>query len=112
MRFKMDAMTVTRTVLSILAFANICLQMIGYNPIPIDEGSITTFVSLIFLGATSFESWRKNNNFTEEAHWAQNKLNTYKARSKYAKATGGVLDADIQRYKINGTDEIQLNQTM
>ncbi|WP_414043094.1 phage holin [Macrococcus sp. EM39E] len=81
---KIDTRTVVRTILMILTWINMFLATQGLSPIPLNEQEISVILMVIMNGWT----WFKNNNITVEAHWAQAKLDKYKAEKKYNKATG------------------------
>lgn len=87
----MDKAMIIRTALFIYAAVNQILLTRGYSPLPFADGDIEQIINLIIGTYSSFEIWRKNNNYTPEAKRAQEKLNKYKAEAKYAKATGGTL---------------------
>jgi len=59
--------TVIRTVILALALINQILTAVGKSVIPIDNTTITQFVSAVFTVAASIWSWWKNNSFTYEA---------------------------------------------
>lgn len=89
---KISAGTITRAVLTLLAFINIVLEMFGYSVIPVNSEAVTTFISLLFLGVTTLASYWKNNSFTKNAKIADKILkgiNTgevpYKAATDLAK---------------------------
>ncbi|AJC95726.1 MULTISPECIES: phage holin [Staphylococcus] len=87
----MEKSMIIRTTLFIYAAVNQLLLTRGYSPLPFVEGDIEQIINLVIGIYSSFEIWRKNNNYTPEAKRAQEKLNKYKAEAKYAKATGGTL---------------------
>lgn len=66
-RLNISAGTITRTILTGIAFINACLEATGHSVIPIDSESISTFISLGFMGAMTLISWWKNNSFTQNA---------------------------------------------
>lgn len=80
----MDTGTIVRTILLIMVWVNQALALKGISPIPVDEVTISTVIT----GIVSLIAWWKNNNFTKEAKWGQEKINKYKAQKKMAKATG------------------------
>lgn len=76
--------TIVRTILLVMVWVNQALALNGISPIPVDEVTISTVIT----GIVSLVAWWKNNNFTKEAKWGQEKTNKYKAQKKMAKATG------------------------
>ncbi|SFP11826.1 phage holin [Salibacterium halotolerans] len=74
----LDAGTVTRTIIMVVAFINQGLAIFGQSPLPIDEQNLELFVSFIFSAVTAVIAWWKNNNFTKEAKWAQEYLESKK----------------------------------
>ena len=85
---KVDAGTLTRIIVLMLALINSGLAMFGYDIIPVDEEGIANFINLAFLGVASIWAWWKNNPVTKEAKWADEKKDKYKAEKKMAKASG------------------------
>lgn len=83
-----DAGTLTRIIVLVLALINQALALTGFNPIPVDEDALYQFISMAFMGVASIWVWWKNNPVTKEAKWGQEKTNKYKAQKKMAKATG------------------------
>ncbi len=65
-----DASTWIRTVLMIVSFINLGLQLIGKNVLPISNEQISEFISFVFAAVTSFIAWWKNNSFTCDAQKA------------------------------------------
>ncbi|MEB8129743.1 phage holin [Mammaliicoccus sciuri] len=84
-----DAGTLTRIIVLVIALINQALALTGFNPIPVDEDALYQFISMAFMGVASIWAWWKNNPVTKEAKWGQEKTNKYKAQKKMAKATGG-----------------------
>ncbi len=66
-RLNISAGTITRTVLTFLAFVNAGLEMTGHSVIPVDSEALSTFISMGFMGAMTLISWWKNNSFTQNA---------------------------------------------
>ncbi|WP_440894851.1 phage holin [Amphibacillus sp. Q70] len=64
---KIDKGVIIRTVALFVAFINQLLCFFGKSPIPIEEESLTTFISIIIMGVVSIWSWWKNNSFTKSA---------------------------------------------
>ncbi|TFU88317.1 phage holin [Mammaliicoccus sciuri] len=83
-----DAGTLTRIIVLVLALINQALALTGFNPIPVDEDALYQFISMAFMGVASIWAWWKNNPVTKEAKWADEKKKKYKAEKKMAKATG------------------------
>lgn len=83
-----DAGTLTRIIVLIIALINQALALTGFNPIPVDEDALYQFISMAFMGVASIWAWWKNNPVTKEAKWADEKKKKYKAEKKMAKATG------------------------
>ncbi|MGY4689116.1 phage holin [Salibacterium sp. K-3] len=50
---KLEAGTVTRTVLMAAAFINQGLALFGHSPLPIDEQNVEMFVSFVFSAVTA-----------------------------------------------------------
>ena len=80
----MNTGTIVRTILLIMAWINQALALNGISPIPVDEVAISTVIT----GIVSLIAWWKNNSFTKEAKWADEKKNKYKAQKNMAQATG------------------------
>ncbi len=83
-----DAGTLTRMIVLIIALINQALALTGFNPIPVDEEALYQFISMAFMGVASIWAWWKNNPVTTEAKWADEKKKKYKAEKRMAKATG------------------------
>ncbi len=79
---KLDAGTITRTILIIVALVNQGLLIAGKNPLPFEDDQIAQVISFGFVFVTSLVAWWKNNNFTKEAIEAQAYLNDLKALNK------------------------------
>lgn len=84
----MDAGSLARLIVLIVALVNSGLAMAGYNPLPIDEDALYNFISMAFVGVASWVGWYKHNATSQEGKWAKQKLDKYKAEKKYVKATG------------------------
>lgn len=67
MKLNVSAGTVTRTLLTFLAFINAGLEMTGHSIIPVDSEALSTFISYGFMGVMTLVSWWKNNSFTQNA---------------------------------------------
>lgn len=85
---KLDAGTLTRLIVLLVALVNQCLALTGFNPIPLDEDALYQFISMAFMGAASIWGWYKHNPTSQEGKWAKQKLDKYKAEKKYTQATG------------------------
>lgn len=83
---KIDAGTVTRTVLLILAIVNQALVLFGKNTLPFTDDQISQFISLAFTIITSAMAYWKNNSWTKEAKEAQGYLNSLKQVRKNKEA--------------------------
>lgn len=62
--------TIIRTVLLLLALVNQVLAAFGISPLPLENETVTTLVSLGFTVVTALVAWWKNNSFTKEAQAA------------------------------------------
>lgn len=83
-----DAGTLTRIIVLMLALINQGLALSGFNPIPVDEDALYQFISMAFMGVASIWAWWKNNPVTKEAKWADEKKDKYKAEKRMAKTSG------------------------
>ena len=79
---KIDAGTLTRTILIILALINQGLVIAGKETLPFTDEQITQVISFAFTVATALLAWWKNNNFTEAAKEAQEYANAMKQAKK------------------------------
>ena len=59
--------TIIRTAILILALINNALTLFGKSPIPIDDETLSTLLSLIITTAAAVWAWWKNNSFTKHA---------------------------------------------
>ncbi len=73
--------TIARTIILIIALANQILVVLGYNPLPFEDETVTELISLIFTVIASGWAWWKNNSITKAAREADQFL----ARLKQAK---------------------------
>lgn len=64
---KIDSMTITSTLLLVLALVNNTLQMLGMIPIPVDDKQLALVVSSLFTGVVAIWNWWRNNNITQKA---------------------------------------------
>lgn len=76
MNIKKD--TIIRTVILILALVNQILESTGHSVIPVDNETITEFLSLLFTIGASLWAWWKNNSFTKNARIADKVLDDLK----------------------------------
>ena len=76
---KIDAGTLTRTILIIIALINQGLVIAGKNPLPFEDDQIAQVISFCFTAVTAMIAWWKNNNFTREAKEAQHYLDALKS---------------------------------
>ena len=66
-----NAETITWILILLLALINATLQMIGINPLPIENEEVTNIVSVVFLIATTLYNTWKNRNLTTASQSAQ-----------------------------------------
>ena len=59
--------TLMRTILLVLALINQILAVFGKSPIPIDDDTLTNFISTAWTVIASLIAWWKNNSFTDKA---------------------------------------------
>ena len=59
--------TLIRTILLVLALINQVLAVFGKSPIPIDDDTLTNFISTAWTFIASLIAWWKNNSFTKKA---------------------------------------------
>ena len=59
--------TLIRTILLVLALINQVLAVFGKSPIPIDDDTLTNFISTAWTVIASLIAWWKNNSFTDKA---------------------------------------------
>ncbi len=64
---KIQAGTIARTIVLLVALTNQILVSTGKSPLPFEDESITECVTLIFTFSASMIAWWKNNSFTKEA---------------------------------------------
>ena len=79
---KIDAGTLTRTILIILALINQGLVIAGKETLPFTDEQITQVISFVFTVVTALLAWWKNNNFTAAAKEAQEYANAMKQANK------------------------------
>lgn len=59
--------TLIRTILLAFALINQVLAVFGKSPIPIDDDTLTNFISTAWTVIASIIAWWKNNSFTDKA---------------------------------------------
>ena len=59
--------TLIRTILLVFALINQVLAVFGKSPIPIDDDTLTNFISTAWTVIASLIAWWKNNSFTKKA---------------------------------------------
>ncbi|HBC89937.1 MAG TPA: phage holin [Lactococcus sp.] len=59
--------TIARTAILALALINQALTLAGHSIIPVNDGDIEQFVSLLFTVGAALAGWWKNNSFTQAA---------------------------------------------
>lgn len=64
---KISTGTIIRTVVLALALLNQILTSTGHSPIPIDDDTVTEFLSLSITVVSAIIAWWKNNSFTQNA---------------------------------------------
>ncbi|WP_277290525.1 phage holin [Streptococcus orisratti] len=79
---KVDAGTLTRTLLIIIALINQGLVVAGKNTLPFTDDQVTQAISFAFTTVTSLAAWWKNNNFTNHAKEAQKYSDALKIAKK------------------------------
>lgn len=67
MQNKVSSGTIARTICLGLALLNQVLIIIGKSPLPIEDETISLFISTIATIAISLISWWKNNSFSQKA---------------------------------------------
>ncbi len=91
---KIDAGTVARTICLALALVNQLLTMTGHSMINIDDETITTAVSEVWLIIASIWAWWKNNSFSELAIEADQYLNDLRETAEVMAMAEEEEDAD------------------
>lgn len=71
---KINAGTITRTVLLVLALVNQALTIFGYSPIPVEDASVEQFISLAFTIGAAVWAWWKDNDITKAARERKAKI--------------------------------------
>ena len=58
------------SLLLVLALVNQLLAVFGISPLPLENETVTTLISLGFTVVTALVAWWKNNSFTQKAQAA------------------------------------------
>ena len=66
-RGKITTATIVRTICLTLALVNQALSVWGHSPLPIEDETVSQFISLMMTTAASVAAWWKNNSFTQKA---------------------------------------------
>lgn len=66
-REKITTATIVRTVCLILALINQVLSVCGYSPLPVEDETVSQFLTLLMTTVASLVAWWKNNSFTQKA---------------------------------------------
>lgn len=80
--------TIAGVAILFLALINAVMQIIGINPLPIQDKTITNIITTLSLIITSLWNTWKNRNISSAAQTAQNITNAIK--------NGEILEADIK----------------
>lgn len=64
---KIEAGTIIRTVLLVVALVNQVLTLTGHSVLPVSDEQLTELISTIFTVVTALIAWWKNNSFTSKA---------------------------------------------
>lgn len=64
---KIEAGTIIRTVLLVVALVNQVLTITGHSVLPVSDEQLTELISTIFTVVTALIAWWKNNSFTSKA---------------------------------------------
>lgn len=64
---KIEAGTIIRTVLLVIALVNQVLTLTGHSVLPVSDEQLTELISTIFTVVTALIAWWKNNSFTSKA---------------------------------------------
>ncbi len=78
----MDKMTLTRTVILVLALMNQALVIAGKSPLPVGNEAVELWISMAWTGIASILAWWKNNSVTKEAKQADDYLKELKQLKK------------------------------
>lgn len=74
MKKKIEAGTIIRTIILVLALINQVLVMSGHSVIPIEDATVEALVTNIATILTALIAWWKNNSFTQAAIEADKQL--------------------------------------
>lgn len=82
MQQKVSPGTIARTIVLILAVINQLLGMTGHSLIMVDDETINTLVSNIWIVAAALVAWWKNNSFTQAAITGDETMKQCKSQTK------------------------------
>lgn len=77
---KVDAGTIARTIVLVVALVNQVLTMYGKNPLPFSDDEIYMAITTVFTVAATAIAWWKNNSFTQAAITADETLKELKTK--------------------------------
>lgn len=80
MKNKIDAGTVTRTLILALALFNQLLTSTGHAVLQIDDATVTNTVTSLFTIGSAIWAWWKNNSVTQNAIEADKRLRELKKK--------------------------------
>ncbi|WP_339011349.1 phage holin [Lactococcus garvieae] len=80
MKNKIDAGTVTRTLILALALLNQLLTSTGHAVLQIDDATVTNTVTGLFTIGSAIWAWWKNNSVTQNALEADKRLKELKGK--------------------------------
>ncbi|WP_407350040.1 phage holin [Lactococcus garvieae] len=80
MKNKIDAGTVTRTLILALALLNQLLTSTGHAVLQIDDATVTNTVTSLFTIGSAIWAWWKNNSVTQNAIEADKRLSELKKK--------------------------------
>jgi len=80
MKNKIDAGTVTRTLILALALFNQLLTSTGHAVLQIDDATVTNTVTSLFTIGSAIWAWWKNNSVTQNAIEADKRLSELKKK--------------------------------
>lgn len=75
-----------RLIVTFILMVNMCLTLVGKNPIPFDETQVTEFLTMLAAGLSTVWAWWKDNNMSHRAQ-AKKKLVSDIATGKVATVT-------------------------
>lgn len=88
---KPTAEAIVRGIVALVTLCNVVAQMLGWTPLPLDEGAIAAAVnagyaavSALLAAAATVWAWWKNNSVTEAAQEGDVLMDEIKARAKHA----------------------------